>query len=760
MKRLGVIIILVVLLGILPSLLAYGGFYYWGDFLTQQIPYILETKRMLSSGVPLWSWNTMYGDSFIGAYSFYTLTSPFVWINCLFPYELVDESIVLTLLLKFLCLGFASYAYLRKMDVSKESSRLGALMYAFSSFAISNLFYYHFMEPMFVFPIYLFAIEKYMRRERWGNTWLAGITFLVAFINFYFLPCSVLSGLVYALCRMRSDDVQMGWKRVFLAAILSLLGLCLAMFVLLPTYLQLAGGPRDSINFYYYPAGIRERFRSLFMPKLSERETALFWIRQCWQSNEANIPVFGMFLAIVYCVRRRFKSWLTWVLLVFVVLYVSPLNAVFSLFTNNDYSRWAYALTLIIVLATVKIIDEKQQVRLRYGWFYAAFCLLLCGGMLIMGVLHRQRHPEDFIEVGWQQRLCFVGGLLILSLVLLIVYLKWQRVKVAMWCVAVFATAHFVSFTQFHNMLPYGVEGQKQLVKRYAGIGDAGDKTFHHRTVFCSDYTNCPLLFGKPGVCLSGSVRNNNIRRLMWAVDSLRLPTRFVGPNFIPKMNLESYYSLLSVKEVMEFDGIAVEKPLPHDNLVMREKENGIIVYDYRHYIPMGFCYDSFVDEALVDTAMRHKPMPDIPRQMLSALSVGKNGLAVARQYMTEGRVDIPVEACLDSLVRERSKVCCTSFEGDSRGFRASIDMPKANLVFFSVPCDAGFTAFVDGKETTIYEVNLGLSAVEVPQGTHVIEFRFVPQGLLEGCAVSLAALFLFLAVALMDKRKPRNGGG
>lgn len=71
--------ILIVTVGILPVLVNTGGYYlYYGDFTAQQIPFIYEVKRMLSSGMPLWTWNLYFGENFIGSQSFYTLTSPFV----------------------------------------------------------------------------------------------------------------------------------------------------------------------------------------------------------------------------------------------------------------------------------------------------------------------------------------------------------------------------------------------------------------------------------------------------------------------------------------------------------------------------------------------------------------------------------------------------------------------------------------------------------------------------------------------------------
>ncbi len=51
-----------------------------------------------------------------------------------------------------------------------------------------------------------------------------------------------------------------------------------------------------------------------------------------------------------------------------------------------------------------------------------------------------------------------------------------------------------------------------------------------------------------------------------------------------------------------------------------------------------------------------------------------------------------------------------------SAGFHAEATLDRANLMFFSVPYDDGFTAYVDGQETEILRVDEGLMAVPLPR--------------------------------------------
>ena len=101
-------------MALLPVMALSGDLWLSSDFLHQEVSFILETKRMLATGAPWWSWNTYLGSDFIGSYSVYTLTSPFVWINCLFPESLLEVRIAITFVLKFLCFGRLVVCYIRE----------------------------------------------------------------------------------------------------------------------------------------------------------------------------------------------------------------------------------------------------------------------------------------------------------------------------------------------------------------------------------------------------------------------------------------------------------------------------------------------------------------------------------------------------------------------------------------------------------------------------------------------------------------------
>ena len=69
-----------------PAIFPYGGrFVTRGDFIEQQLPFILETRRILRGGLNSYSFFTFLGAPAVGSYAFYTLGSVFVWLLALLP---------------------------------------------------------------------------------------------------------------------------------------------------------------------------------------------------------------------------------------------------------------------------------------------------------------------------------------------------------------------------------------------------------------------------------------------------------------------------------------------------------------------------------------------------------------------------------------------------------------------------------------------------------------------------------------------------
>ena len=118
---------LLALFALAPAILPYGGrFVTRGDFIEQQLPFILETRRILRGGLNSYSFNTFLGAPAVGSYAFYTLGSVFVWPLALLPKALIPFGISVMAVLKHAVCALTSFCYLRRMIRDERLALLAA----------------------------------------------------------------------------------------------------------------------------------------------------------------------------------------------------------------------------------------------------------------------------------------------------------------------------------------------------------------------------------------------------------------------------------------------------------------------------------------------------------------------------------------------------------------------------------------------------------------------------------------------------------
>lgn len=755
---LSLIIVLIVTIGLLPDWLQYGIFYMGGDFADQQIPFIVETKRMLSSGTPFWSWNTYLGQNFIASYSFYTLTSPFVWINCLFPYDLIPTSITITLYLKFICTGVFSLFYFREMHVSKLMALAGALLYTFSSFVVVNLNFYHFFEPLLCFPLLLLAFERFLKKRKYAFPLLAGISFLSAFINWYFIPCSFIALTLYAVCRVfGKEGIHISSKRILLAVSAVGTGILMSSFVLVPTLTYMAGGARTTPSFslptdQYEILIWLQQIRSLFIPKVEEAGNSSPWVFYSFGSSAATLPVLGVLGVVLYIIKK--KDWLRTLLVISVIIFITPLNGIFSLFTNPFYSRWAYALSLFFVLASVKYLDDNKRIRTKelILYLFVAITVYLFFRFPVYWMHFKGFDTSTFSNFAVDLCILVVFSI---DLLFLSLYQRKQTPQTLIVLISIFAcfqlgvriyerTDHFYSITD---------SAHSQVYQTYINSGMAhASQSMHYRVDYLTRenviYANASLLNNTPSISTYNSVKDKNTSCLLSAADS----TYYRHSHFVPAFNRSSFDALMSVKNIVEFkDSLARQAPVNEKTLLKQNSKYTEYSFDY--FIPMGFTYDSYIPERDLLPLYENKPMPDIPKQLLANLVVDDRDVLLLEGNLSKGTL-VSENAPLDSLINARKRIVCSSFLGNTKGFKATINLDRDNVVFFSVPADPGFSASVDGKKVPIIRANLGLSAVSVPRGKHLIVFRFTPPGLIAGLVISLIFTLVFCFSFFVVKKK------
>ena len=109
------------------------------------------------------------------------------------------------------------------------------------------------------------------------------------------------------------------------------------------------------------------------------------------------------------------------------------------------------------------------------------------------------------------------------------------------------------------------------------------------------------------------------------------------------------------------------------------------------------------------------------------------------------------IELPLDSYVEHVEKLRAESLEDivvASNRITGIVDVSADKILCLSVPYARGWIATIDGEQVPILRANYAFMGIQVPQGQHVIEFRYFTPGLKAGLCIGafgLIALLLYL---------------
>ena len=84
--------------------------------------------------------------------------------------------------------------------------------------------------------------------------------------------------------------------------------------------------------------------------------------------------------------------------------------------------------------------------------------------------------------------------------------------------------------------------------------------------------------------------------------------------------------------------------------------------------------------------------------------------------------------------------------------FKGSISLSSDKTVLFSIPYDAGWSVYVDGKRVDTFVWKNALLCVDVPAGTHSLELRYVPHNLILGCVLTAFSIIILIGIYLASR--------
>ncbi|MGN1014910.1 MAG: YfhO family protein [Butyricicoccus sp.] len=771
------------LLALLPSLIRYHGqFLFYGDFITQYVPFIRETRRMLLSGSFTWSWNSFLGDNFYTAYSYYTSTNPFALIAALFPDSMVLYATTVITLLKFLLSSFSAYLFLRLFVRRELSAVIGAIAYTFSGFSIIVTNYCFFLDVIAVFPLLLYGLEWVIRREH-GITdglVLTLAVFVNAVMNYYLFVSSCILCLLYVVFRLELWRVwtQLPDKLRSCGRIIGYggAGVLLSGFALIPSLLRMMNNPKATENLgtempvLYSLGNLLERIRIFFMPIESHTYHAFY---NCFSRGSVAVylGLFGCVFALAFVLKNR-RSWIAklWIALI-VILLIPAFNSVFNLFTDIRYSRWLYGMVLVMDVATVCALDrfaEPDMKALLRKLYKISLVVVLAltvpitgiGLLVKMGILPQDIPALEAIGSVFTSYfagftavvLAFglaVGNYFLLGVVLYGGRRVTERVILLFTCVC--CACNFAVYSWLNCRLPstdtYSVD---EYYTKFMQEGDVIQTDTFSRIDYPKGIHNYGLFFGEPAVGYYHSIQNKYSAYFASFIGMIEDPSVIFMT--VPDEIRAEVDTLLSVRYYTDY--MQTERSVVPQEFTLVSDNNGVKTYENQNYLPMGFTYDHYVlteEAASCDSWFT-------AQIALSALIIAPEDEARVSELLDKLDLDTvsQTEFDLRATADARRTETADSFEETSSGFTSTITLSRDNYVFYSVPYDDNWEATVNGEPAEIVKVCDGLVAVRCAKGENTISFTAHTYGLTAGLAASAAGLVI-VAILLIRRRKERS---
>ena len=798
---------LMYIIAFLPYTLLSGGIYLAnGDYRVQVVQFHQHMRRMYAEGFPLWDWISGLGMNFPAGYSFYSLYSPYTLLLNLFPEKLLPYVTYPVEASKFGIAAVTAYLYASRYTRKNSSAYICGILYAFSGIQAYNTIF-HFSDFTSIFPLMPLFMDDLLKEKKRGA--FAVILAVGGIINYYFLFGACVFLLIYFIVKTVCKEYRFTMRLFGRLAFETLSGIGICSAVLLPAAFMLSSNSRASLsaadlNFVSYEqtGTIWRIIQSMFMPPDPNSQGFIFWGKQLnLASVSLLIPLF-LIIGTAVTIKKERRSFHVILLAVCAVFAVLPiLNSSFSAFSGRYYARWFYMPLLMMITMTGKYIDDFNETDIKRE-LIAAGCavgFLIAAG--IVTIIQRYNEIDFSLYIGyWFFEMMYPVMCLLCLVYLNYVYKPRKKAvspKMLQRVTAVFSLIPLL-YMNFFYVSKWNFREPKWFpatnYNNFVPIEIHDDNFFR---VFESEVSNLnvPLAHGYASVDFYHSLVSGEETSFYARLGEYRESNR--------EQNMFNYAlgSFLSVGYELVFNSLkyngedysVFDVPPTRKGFIPYDDQNMYMVYKNENFIPMGFTYDYYLNTAdfepldvtkyeiinKVITFNSEVPMSEGGEYDTSSLTKDEKEKLLLKAIWLDSELIEKYSGILEPLPKElfedtsdetyikdcenRRKTAAYEFIPDKTGFTAKIDLPKDNLVFWSIPFDKGFTAYVDGEKTEIERVFDGLTAVYVPAGDHTIRFDYTVRGLKAGLIVSAGSAALLTvycisaAVISSHRRKQRS---
>lgn len=741
---------------VLPELIAHNGILIIdGDTRTQDIPFMYHLRNSILNGNLIWDHSTGLGAQFLSSYAYYNLFSPFSLLYLLVPANAVIYAMPYITALKFGIGSMLAYFYIRRFMKDPHFAVIGGVVYMMSSFSSYNLVF-HFTDIIALFPIMLIALEQLCREHRRGAFALACA--LMAYVNYYFFFGQAVFIAIYFFVRCADSQDGFRVKQVGTVLIEAVIGVLIAMPLLLPVAVSLLESSKATAtltpdkmllykDIFYYLKIIQSAFMipdEMMHVSLFPAGDRTYPFGMSGASVASYLPLFSMAGVISYILAHK-KSWQTILLSICAVMAMVPvLNQLFSALNSNYYARWYYMPMLIAAMISLKALEEKQSFKVG---------IITCSSVLAAMIIYRLIVDTNELIPKFSSHayindpltcIHFVATALIIGCLILVCRAKRGKgfipklylftavsIYICFGIMVMTLMVHIKLKTEYIGLYSFDIAASAEYDDDTDRITTQGD-TVNFNHIWMKDSTNYFNSTHDPG--FQRFLTENELN----TTTGLYLNICEYTPELSGAVSVKHFY-LIEDSDFKDYDHVG--------------NFGDFMVIENPYYIPMGYTYDKMITheafEALPDANSKQ-------RVYSQYLVVDDPQLFDDILTLHEGTIETDTETVLNATEQRRAATV-SDIRKTTDGYLAHSDFTEEELVFISASYNEGWSAFVNGEPTEIYEVNNGLVGIRVPAGSCEIALKYNVRGFKTGAIIGLAGVAALAGYIFVTKKYSRK---
>jgi uncharacterized membrane protein YfhO len=623
-----------------------------GDFVIQEIPFYYngydDWWTFFRTGeFPFWDSNTNLGANNIGSNSFYYLFNVFFLPVLLVPRFLVPQAQAFMILTKFVLAGLVMKKLLNNMfKISEDVSRVVALCYGFSGWAMYYLWFNHFLEIAVLFPLMIYGIEKVIQERK--PALLVFSVFLIGITNYFFLISFCFCGVLYSLFRffqnVKNYTPKEGWSVVGLGILGFAVGLTMCSCIVLPCFRVALNSSRASSSTSYLSSlkdtleALKENFTSKDFSTFGKNLKAFFKIVMVFDtSNNAKTymyPAVSFFYPTVSCydhllfnntgydntlcslflytppmlmllpslinsIRNKKISHILGFIGLCALLFTPFAYYCFSGFTNVSYGRWQ--LFVVNCVAIYMAISFEQVKKMPRFYLDISVVFVLAMQILLFVYALKLQNSSGTKEFVADSRILVyvqMGYTLILYLYMRFKLYSPNMLKTLKWATALEVIVMGNILLQFQGTSSYastygGFESLKNESKLIEKIKE--DQGYYRvfNTSMTRTYNNIEMVEGYNGLGTFHSIYGYDLQDF---IDWTHYSYGYKGWSMGDHEKIINFESFLGTKYYLLHD---TDKNIPF-GLKEIGRENNRVLYENPNYVDLGFTYDTVVNKEAI----------------------------------------------------------------------------------------------------------------------------------------------------------------